>query len=105
MKFEGVDDRDAAEQLRGTLYVPGAEARELEPDEFWPHDIVGCELFDTNGRSLGSVSAVVPGAAQDLLEIVTPSGTALVPLVQEIVREVDVAARRVVIDPPEGLLP
>lgn len=105
VKFEGVDDREGAESLRGILYVPAGEVRELDPDEFWAHEVVGCDVFDVAGKPLGSVSAVVPGAAQDLLEVMTASGTGLVPMVQDIVREIDVAARRVVIDPPAGLLP
>lgn len=105
VKFEGVETREDAEAIRGTLFVPSTEVRELDDDEFWEHDLVGCDVFDVDGRSLGSVTAIVPGPAQDLLEIDTARGPGLVPFVREIVRETDVGARRVVIDPPEGLLP
>ena len=105
VKFEGIESREAAEGLRGTLYVPASDARELERDEFWEHDLIGCGVFDTIGQPLGSVIAVVPGTAHDLLEVETARGTGLVPFVSDIVRETDPAARRVVIDPPEGLLP
>lgn len=105
VKFEGIETREDAERIRGTLFVPATEVRKLDEDEFWEHDLVGCEVLDVGGRSLGTVTAIVPGPAQDLLEIATSRGTGLIPFVREIVRETDVGARRVVIDPPEGLLP
>jgi 16S rRNA processing protein RimM len=103
VRFEGITDRESAEALRGALYIRSDEVRELEEDEYWPHDLVGCVVADAGGN-VGHVVAVVPGAAQDLLRIETPNGERLVPLVHEIVRSVDTAGRRVVIDPPEGLL-
>jgi 16S rRNA processing protein RimM len=104
VKFEGVDDRDTAEALRGGLYVSSSQLRSLESDEFWEHDLVGCEVIRVDGISVGHVSRIVPGAAQDLLEVATEHGPRLVPMVKEIVGSVDLDARRVVIDPPEGLI-
>ena len=103
MKFEGVDSREDAEAVRGTLYIPGDEARSLEEGEFWEHDVVGCTVVDVSDREIGTVTAVVPGTAQDLLEIESENHTHLVPLVGEIVVSVDTGLRRVVVDPPEGL--
>lgn len=105
VRFEGFEDRDAADTLRGALFVPAGEARELEAGEFWEHDLEGLEVVHTRtGEVVGVVSHVLAGAAQDLLAIDTDAGERLVPLVAEIVTEVDVEARRVSIDPPEGLL-
>jgi 16S rRNA processing protein RimM len=101
--FEGFADRESAEKLRGPLFVPGDETRELGEDEFWPHDLVGCTVADAGGE-VGRVLEVVPGAAQDLLRIATPRGERLVPLVRDIVVSIDTQERRVVVDPPEGLL-
>ncbi len=103
VRFEGVSDRDSAESLRGSLYVAADEARELEENEYWPHDLVGCTVADAD-EEVGRVLEVVPGAAQDLLRIETPRGERFVPLVREIVVAVDTDRHRVVIDPPEGLL-
>ena len=103
VKFEGVSTRTEAESLRGALFVPGSEARDLNSGEFWEHDLVEAEVVDVNGDTLGRIVAVVPGPAQDLFEVATPSGTVLVPFVSEIVREVDAGSRRVVVDPPAGL--
>lgn len=105
MKFAGYDGRDEAESLRGPLYVPSEEARPLEPGEFWEHDLQGLEVVHAGtGEVAGTVAGVVEGPAQDLLVLDTPAGERMVPLVSAIVVNVDVAARRVEIDPPEGLL-
>lgn len=104
VKFEGIDSRDQAEKLRGPLYAPPGEARELEPDEYWPRDLIGCEVVDQEGRRLGQVGAVVPSVGQDLLEVITPTGPGLVPLVKPIVTAVDLDGRRITVDPPAGLL-
>ena len=104
VRFQGIDTRERAEDLRGPLFVPASVARTLEPDEFWPHELVGCDLVDSAGKRLGEISDVTPGTAQDLLVVATPAGERMVPLVKDIVREVDVSGRRVLVDPPEGLL-
>jgi 16S rRNA processing protein RimM len=103
VKFEGVATRDEADALRGPLYVPASDARALDDDEFWPHDLEGCDVL-VGETSVGTVSAILSGTAQDLLEVDTAHGLRLVPFVKEIVVAVDVEARRVTIDPPEGLL-
>ncbi|MGH2808771.1 MAG: ribosome maturation factor RimM [Actinomycetota bacterium] len=103
VKFEGIDSREDAERIRGTLYVDATAARELDDDEFWGRDVIGSEVF-VGGERVGEVTALIPGAAQDLLEVDTPRGSRLVPFVKEIVVEVDPTQRRVTIDPPEGLL-
>ena len=105
VKFEGVSTREQAELLRGTLYVPGSEVRQLGEDEVWAHEIVGFEVFDDSGARLGEVTAVVENPAHDLLEVHLAGGTsALIPMVKEIVTRVDRDERRVQVDPPEGLL-
>lgn len=101
VRFEGVDSRTAAESLRGPLYVPGTERRDLEEDEYWPDDLVGCTVVTVSGKSAGIVSDVTGNAAQDLL--VLDSG-ALIPMVKEIVMAVDLETRTITVDPPEGLL-
>jgi 16S rRNA processing protein RimM len=104
IKFVGIDDRDAAERVRGPVFVSAADVRELEDDEFWPHDLIGCTVFLASGEEVGVVDRLVPGAAQDLLAVATGAGEKLVPMVKDIVVEVDVDNRRIVIDPPVGLL-
>jgi 16S rRNA processing protein RimM len=104
VRFEGVDDRNTAESLKGTSFtIPSDERRDLDDDEYWPDDLVGCTVFDESGATLGTVEAVVFGAAQDRLAVRTAHGTVEVPLVEAIIPTVDVAARRIVATPPPGL--
>jgi 16S rRNA processing protein RimM len=103
VKFVGIGTRDDAEGLRGVLYVDGSKARSIADDEYWERDVVGCEVVSRDER-VGVVTRLVPGPAQDLLEVDTDRGPRLVPFVDGIVVDVDVAAKRISIDPPEGLL-
>ncbi len=92
--FAGIDDRNAAETLRG-LVLSGEP---LDDDEvLWVHELIGSEVVDLAGRSYGPVEAVEANPASDLLVL---SGERLVPLVFVVVK----APGRVVIDPPPGLL-
>ena len=102
--FEGVDSREAAVGLRGALFVDAGDVRDLGEDEYWPDDLVGCAVVDLMGTNLGTLKSVVESPAHDLFEVTTKNGDRLVPVVKDIVRSIDVEAREVVIDPPEGLL-
>lgn len=104
VRFEGVSSREGAEGLRGAVFVTSADLRTLEKGEFWEHDLIGCRIYDVSGEDLGAVESVRPGPAQDLLVVSTARGERLVPVVREIVVEVDPDARRVVIEAPPGLL-
>lgn len=103
--FEGVADRTAAEALRNTRLLVD-DGDEAEDEDAWrEEDLVGLTVVTTDGRVLGEVSALHTRAVQDLLEVRRTDGRELlVPFVEEIVPEVDEDARRVVIDPPAGLL-
>ncbi len=107
-RLTGIRTREAAEALRGTrLHVPRARLPEAAEDEFYHVDLIGMEVRDTGGARLGRVTAVLEQGGGDLLEIAVPGRAepVLVPFKLAIVPTVDLARRRVVIDPPEGLLP
>jgi 16S rRNA processing protein RimM len=104
VKFEGVESREAAEELRGPLFVPGTDLRALGDDEFWEHDVIGATVVDSAGIELGRVTALEAGPGQDRLVIETERGERYVPVVKEIVQAIDGAGHRITIDPPEGLL-
>ncbi|HUP68286.1 MAG TPA: ribosome maturation factor RimM [Acidimicrobiales bacterium] len=97
VRFAGVSGREAAEALRGTvLSAPALD----DPEELWVHELVGCEVVDVGGRPYGPVIEVEANPASDLLVL---EGGGLVPLRFVVSHEAE--ARRIVIDPPEGLLP
>jgi 16S rRNA processing protein RimM len=105
--FDGVPDRTAAEDLRGVLlYVDSDDLPPSDdPDEFSDHELVGLVAVTPDGQRLGEVERIDHAPAADLLVLRrTDGGTALVPFVKQIVPEVDLAAGRVVLTPPEGLL-
>ena len=105
--FDGHADRSAAEALRGTrLLVDDDDADEGGDDEAWrEEDLLDFAVHLVDGTHLGTVSALHLRDVQDLLEVRTLQGrTVLVPFVEELVPEVDEERRRVVVDPPAGLL-
>lgn len=108
VRVAGVRTRDQAEALRGTrLYVPRAVLPSLPDDEFYHADLIGLEVQDTGGAPLGRVSAVLNHGAGDLLELTGvpgQKGSVLLPFTRQAVPTVDLAAGRIIADPPEGLL-
>lgn len=102
LTFDEVADRTRAEEIRNTLI---SVEETLDDDDAWYiDDLVGAAAFVGELR-IGTVSAVTPGAAQDLLHITLGSGAeVLVPFVEQIVPEVDLEAGRIVLDPPPGLI-
>jgi 16S rRNA processing protein RimM len=97
--FEGIEGREAADALRGTeLRAEPLEDR----DALWLHDLLGATAVDTAGDVLGTIAGVLPNPADDLLEL---SGGGLVPVTFVVGWEGDdPAGRRLVVDPPAGLL-
>ena len=76
-----------------------------DPDEFYDHQLRGLRVELADGTALGELADVIHLPAQDLLSVITPdSREILVPFVSEFVPTIDVAAGRVVITPPPGLL-
>ncbi|HEV2891298.1 MAG TPA: ribosome maturation factor RimM [Frankiaceae bacterium] len=105
VRFAGVEDRDAAETLRGTLLVvDSADVGDAEEGEWWDHDLVGLVAVTTQGTKLGSVTDVIHVPGPPLLAIDVEGREVLVPFVEALVPEVDVPGGRVVVDPPPGLL-
>ena len=106
LKFAGVDSMTDAERLRGfDVVVPEEELHELPEDFYYDFDLVGCAVVTTSGEAVGTVDSVLRTGAAELLSVRRAGGgEVLIPFVDEICPEVDVEARRIVVDPPEGLL-
>jgi 16S rRNA processing protein RimM len=106
IRFEGIGDRDAAAELRGTwLLVDSATiAPPDDPDEFHDADLVGLAVRTVDGTPVGTVDDVLH-PAQDVLVVKAADGREImIPFVKPFVPVVDVASGYVEIDPPEGLL-
>ena len=103
-RLSGVATKEAADSLKGTtLWVSRDRLPAAGDDEYYHADLIGLEVRDTGGALLGRVSAVHNHGAGDLLEVAGPDGTLLLPFTKAIVPTVDLAAGRIVADPPEGL--
>ncbi|NJN19834.1 MAG: 16S rRNA processing protein RimM [Oscillochloris sp.] len=106
MTLRDVDDRDTAEELRGSeIFIRAAEAAPLATGEYFLHELVKLQVFGEDGEPIGTVRDVMSTGSSDIL-IVTREGKsdALIPLVRDFVVELDIPGRRVVIRPIEGLL-
>lgn len=106
LRFEGVNDRNAAEALRGILLEADIDPTELptDEDEYYDRQLIGLAAVHVDGSVLGTVSDVIHLPGQDLLAVTSESrGEVLVPFVHEIVTDVDLLEGRVTIDPPGGL--
>ena len=103
--IEGVDSMNDAELLRGAeVRVPEATLKPLPEGAFYHFQLTGCEVRTLSGDIVGTVRAVEGEAGNHRLSIAAESGEVLVPLVTAICVSIDVVARRIVIDPPAGLL-
>ncbi|WP_307813942.1 ribosome maturation factor RimM [Nocardioides baculatus] len=105
--FEELEDRNAAEAVRGTVLhaTIGHDEVPDDPEEYYDHQLVGLAVVDLDGTALGEVTAVVHGSAQDLLTVRTGDGRdTLVPFVSALVPEVDLAAGRLVVADRPGLV-
>lgn len=106
-EIEGVADRAAAEALKGTrLYVARECLPAPEADEYYHHDLIGLAVELAGGERLGTVAAVHDFGAGDMIEVARADGGAalLVPFTRELAPVVDLAAGRLVLAPPPGLL-
>jgi 16S rRNA processing protein RimM len=104
VSFGEVGDRDAAEALRGEyLFVPAEDVPELPEGEFWPHQLVGCEVVTESGRPLGSIREIMRTQANDVWAADGPSGEVLVPALKDVVVSVDLERRRVIVREIPGL--
>jgi 16S rRNA processing protein RimM len=105
-RIAGVEDRDAAERLKGVrLYLPRAALPATEDEEYYHADLLGLAAELPDGTRLGEVRAIYGFGAGDSIEIARPGAAPLlVPFTRAAVPVVDLAHGRIVVDPPEGLL-
>lgn len=104
MTLAGVSTREAAAALTGALVsVDRAEAVPLAEGEYYTFDIIGLAVFDTDGRSLGTVTDVLRTGSNDVYVVSAPDRAedVLVPALKTVVREIDLDGGRMVVSMPE----
>ena len=102
--FEGVNDRNQIEALRDQLISSDVDLGSLAPGEYHFQQLIGCEVFKQNGELIGTVDEIVKLPGQDLLSVSKAGAQVLIPMVKQIIIEIDVLAKKIVVNPPEGLL-
>lgn len=103
-RITGVATKEEADALKGvSLYADRARLPRLPDDEFYHADLIGLEVRDPGGKLLGYVRAVHNHGAGDLLEVSGAGTDLLLPFTRAVVPTVDLAAGRIIADPPEGL--
>ena len=106
-RLNGISSKEQADRMKGMkLFVPREAFPQLPDDEFYHADLIGLSVYDTGGGEIGAVKAVLNHGATDLLELrLTASNeTALLPFTRDYVPTVDMVARKLIIDPPNGLI-
>ncbi|MDQ0789480.1 ribosome maturation factor RimM [Streptomyces sp. B3I8] len=107
LRFEGVRDRTAAEALRNTVLIADVDPDEVPEgeDEYYDHQLIDLDVVTEDGTEVGRITEVAHLPSQDLFVVERPDGTeVMIPFVEEIVTDVDLAEQRAVIDPPPGLI-
>ncbi|MBI4634737.1 MAG: 16S rRNA processing protein RimM [Candidatus Rokubacteria bacterium] len=105
VRLEGCESVEAATALVGWLVaLPRTEALPPPPGHFYPWQLEGCRVLGEDGREIGRVARIERSALQDLWVVRGETREHLIPAVPEIVIDVDLEGRRIVIRPPEGLL-
>jgi 16S rRNA processing protein RimM len=106
LKLAGIDGRETAAALQGSLAeIPEAELHALAEDEYFQHDLIGLRVFDAGGVSLGSVTALLPTGANDVLVVEGEAGQYLLPLIEDVVKQVSLANGTITVELLAGLEP
>lgn len=108
VQLSGIKTKEQADALKGvSLFVDRNKLPNLPDDEFYHNDLIGLTVVDTGGAELGKVTDVLNHGSGDLLEINGPNlaATVLLPFTQRAVPTVDMTARRIIADPPDGVFP
>ncbi len=108
LKFKEVKDRTSIERIRDTLLMVDVDFKEdqssANADEYHVQQLIGCDVVDEAGSTLGVLTDVLNLPGQDVLAIQSKFGEVLLPFIAEFVPEVDIENRRIVVCPPSGLL-
>ena len=106
VSLEGMDTPEEAAKLTGALVKTNAEnLPPKEEDEYYWFELIGMGVTAVDGRNLGTIIAITPTGANDVLHVEGPFGEVLLPMIDDVVIEVDTEKNHMVVDPLEGLIP
>ena len=106
VKFEEIDSVEEAEKLKNLqIKIDSTEVGELEENEFYFHEIIGCEVFDENDKNLGEIIDILTPGANDVWVIKGENGKEiLIPYIEDVVKKIDITSKKVNIEVMEGLI-
>ena len=102
--FDGITSREQADQLRSLLLeIPESDLAQLEPDQYYRHQLIGLAVRDIAENPLGTLEEVLDTGANDVYVVSDGESELLVPAIETVVRNVDISAGIMLIEPPQGL--
>ncbi len=104
LAFDGIIDRNQIEELRDQMISAEVDITSLSPGEYHYQQLLGCQVFLQSDELIGEVDEIVKLPGQDLLSVAKNGKKVLIPMVKKIIISIDVLAKKMVVDPPEGLL-
>ena len=104
LAFEAIADRNQIEELRDQLISSDVDLGSLAPGEYHFQQLIGCQVYLQNNDLVGQVSEVVKLPGQDLLSVDKNGSQVMIPMVKQIIISIDVLEKKIVVNPPEGLL-
>ncbi|MEY3133599.1 MAG: hypothetical protein RIT49_257 [Actinomycetota bacterium] len=104
LTFEGITDRNQIEDLKDQLLSANVDTSDLAPGEYHYQQLIGSTVFLNSGQLLGPVTEVVALPGQDLLAVEYQGRQVLIPMVKAIITSIDIENKKIVVDPPEGLI-
>ena len=104
LAFDGIIDRNQIEELRDQMISAEVDITSLSPGEYHYQQLLGCQVFLQSDELIGEVDEIVKLPGQDLLSVAQNGKKVLIPMVKKIIISIDVSAKKIVVDPPEGLL-
>ena len=104
LSFEGINNRDQIESLKDELISSEVDFSNLAPGEYHYQQLLGAKVFLQTGELVGNVTEIVALPGQDLLAVDHLGREVLIPMVKAIITNIDIANKKIEINPPEGLL-
>ncbi len=106
LTFEGMHSIQDVEQFKGSLLkVDENQLSELDEGEYYFHEIIGCKVYNDNGEEIGTIREILATGANDVWVVKRKVGKdLLIPYIDEIVKEIDIEEKKIIITPMEGLL-
>ena len=105
LRLSGLDSVEQAETFRGAeILIPKDSLKKEDEDEFFWHELVGMEVYLTTGEYLGVVREIFPTGSNDVYVVEHEGKEFLIPAIHQVVREIDIPQRRMIVSPMKGLL-